>query len=78
MSNHLGPWRLLPNKPGTCVECATEHDAAMPHNQQSLAYQYKFYEANGRWPTWHDAMAHCTSEMKERWTTELSALGVKL
>lgn len=50
--------------PGTCPECAVAHDPEAPHNQQSLAYQYKFYDKNGRWPSWADAMAHCSPEVK--------------
>lgn len=49
---------------GTCPMCAVKHDPEMPHNQQSLAYQYKFYDEHGRWPTWHDAMEHCSKEIK--------------
>jgi len=63
---------------GTCPECAVKHDPAMPHNQQSLAYQYKFYDQNGRWPTWEDAMAHCDDNVKEQWRAELEKRGVKI
>jgi hypothetical protein len=63
---------------GTCPMCATKHKPEMPHNQQSLAYQYKFYDENGRWPTWEDAMAHCTDEMKGFWRKELEAKRIKL
>ena len=52
---------------GTCPECATVHDPRYPHNKDSLAYQYKFYDQHGRWPTWKDAMAHCDEAMKEAW-----------
>ena len=62
--------------PGTCPECAVEHPADQPHNQQSLAYQYKFYDQHGRWPTWIDAMAHCTDEVKAFWIAELCSRGV--
>lgn len=58
---------LLPAKPGTCPECAVKHDPQLPHNRDSLYYQVKFKMANGRHPTWNDAMAHCTDEMKARW-----------
>lgn len=34
--------------PGTCPICATEHDPTLPHNRDSLAYQYKFYDEHGR------------------------------
>lgn len=65
--NHLGPLKLLPCAPGVCQECAVDHDPRLPHNQQSLYWQYRFYNANGRWPTWDDAMAHCTPQTQALW-----------
>ncbi len=67
---------LLPPKAGTCQECATAHDPRQPHNQQSLYYQYRFYSKHGRWPTWRDAMAHCTEEIKTLWIDALEERGV--
>lgn len=63
---------------GACPECAMVHDPAMPHNQQSLAYQYHFYDQNGRWPTWADAMAHCTEDVKEQWIAALKERGIEV
>jgi hypothetical protein len=74
--NHLGGWKLLPCKPGVCQECAVDHAPEMPHNQQSMYYQYKFYNDHGRWPIWSDAMAHCAEDVKEKWTKALAAHGV--
>ena len=62
--------------PGTCPMCATAHDPEMPHNQQSLAYHYKFYDQHGRFPTWADAMEHCTDEVKAVWTEALAEHGI--
>lgn len=66
---------LLPPKPGTCPICAVAHEATMPHNAQSLYYQYRFYGVRGRWPTWADAVAHCSAEMRAHWKRELRARG---
>ena len=63
---------------GTCPECAVAHDPALPHNQQSMAYQYHFYDQHGRWPTWADAMAHCSEEMKEQWKAGLKERGIEV
>lgn len=63
---------------GTCPMCAVAHNPAFPHNRDSLVYQYKFYDENGRWPTWSDAMAHCSEEMKGVWTEELKKRGVEV
>lgn len=67
---------LLPPAPGKCQACAVEHDAALPHNAQSLHYQYWFFGQHGRWPDWRDAMAHCSEEMKEHWRAALMEMGV--
>lgn len=64
--------------PGTCPECAVAHAPDQPHNRNSLCYQYKFYDAHGRWPTWEDAMAHCSDEIKILWTKELKKRGVEI
>lgn len=75
---HLGGFALLPPKPGTCATCATKHAAELPHNQQSLFYQYNFYGQTGRWPTWVDAMAHCSEPMKAEWIKALRVRGVEV
>jgi hypothetical protein len=71
-----GGLRLLPPAAGKCQECAVEHDPAEPHNRDSLYYQMQFQIRHGRWPTWEDAMAHCTDDLKAAWREQLSALGV--
>lgn len=63
---------------GTCEMCAVKHDADQPHNKDSMTYQYKFYDQNGRWPTWKDAMSHCTDEVQKLWTDSLRKKGVKI
>lgn len=59
-----------------CQICAVKHDPGQPHNAQSFYYQMAFYTDHGRWPTWKDAMEHCTEDVRENWTTQLVALGV--
>ena len=76
LGKHLGAFSLLPAAPGTCPECAVVHPPEEPHDQQSLFYQYKFYNDHGRWPTWEDAMRHCSEEAKTLWREELRKLGV--
>jgi hypothetical protein len=66
---------IMPPKPGTCSVCGVDHEPAMPHNAQSMYYQYAFYGEFGRWPTWADAVAHCTAEMQDYWKTELVRMG---
>jgi len=62
---------LLPCAPNVCQECAVDHEPEMPHNQQNLYYLYKFYQRNGRWPTWEDALAHCPTEVQDAWKQAL-------
>ena len=69
---------IMPAPPGTCPECAVKHDPILPHNKDSLYYQYAFYGQHGRWPTWADAMAHCSEEMKEYWTQALTEKGIQI
>lgn len=60
---------MLPAAPGTCPECATAHDPQLPHNERSLFWMYRFYQANGRWPTRDDAFAHVSPEIRQAWET---------
>ena len=63
---------------GTCPECAVKHDPEQPHNRDSITYQYKFYDKHGRWPTWSDAMAHCSDDIKDYWKQALKERGVSI
>jgi len=78
LKEHHGMTLLGNTPPSTCPECATTHEPYMPHNQQSLAYQYKFYDQHGRWPTWEDAMAHCSEKVKELWMQALRDRGIEI
>lgn len=69
---------MAPARPGTCTECAVAHDPDMPHNKDSLYYKYKFFDQHGRWPSWMDAMAHCSEEVKAFWQQALKEKGVDL
>lgn len=65
LKEQLKDWTLMPPKKGTCSECGVNHPPEAPHNKDSMFYQYKFAKENGRWPSWDDASAHCTDEVKE-------------
>lgn len=69
---------MMPAKEGTCEWCAVEHLPEMPHNAQSMFYQYRFYNEHGRWPNWKDAMSHCDDKMRSTWTEHLEAMGVNV
>lgn len=71
---------VLPAKfeDGRCPICGVCHDGRMPHNKDSLFYQYSFYDAHGRWPSWSDAMAHCTEEVQGHWKAALKDIGISV
>lgn len=77
-------WSVIPPPPGLCQACAVDHEPEQPHNQQSLHYQYWFRSQEARagreerWPTWADAMAHCSPEVQTQWRTALAERGVKV
>lgn len=78
MSKTAGSVILLPPAPHLCQACAIDHEPDQPHNQQSLHYQYWFYGQHGRWPTWTDAMAHCSEEVQKFWREALIRKGIAL
>ncbi len=49
-----------------CPLCLTKHKFNMPHYKDSVFYQCTFWSQHKRWPTWNDAIAHCSQEM-ENW-----------
>lgn len=69
---------MLPAAPGKCPECATAHPPEQPHNRQSLFYQYRYHQQHGRFPTWSDAMSHCTPETQAAWREALRENGIEI
>lgn len=78
MEGESQSFTLLPCAPDVCQECAVDHTPDQPHNQQSLYYQYHFFGQNKRWPTWTDAIAHCSETVRQYWIEELRKMGVKI
>lgn len=62
--------------PGTCKLCATVHRPEEPHDRDSLYYQHRFRLRYKRFPTWEDAMAHCSEDMKARYAAKLARRGI--
>ncbi len=65
---------LLPPQSDRCPVCAGDHPQDYPHNRDSLYYQMAFRAQRGRWPTWDDAMAHCSPDMQEDWRSALHGM----
>jgi len=72
------PLVLLPPNKEVCQQCAVRHAKELPHNHQSVYWHYWFYAHRNRWPTWEDAMAHCSDDMKQFWIAELRDRGIEL
>lgn len=62
----LKDWKIMPpTNPNACILCGEIHDPKLPHNKDSLTYQYTFAKEYGRWPKWSDAAKHCSPEVKQ-------------
>lgn len=69
---------LMKPHPDACQVCAREHEAHLPHDQQSLYYRMTFHAQHGRYPTWADAMAHCGPSTKHKWCSALRDHGIAI
>jgi len=74
----FGVKNMMPLGPAShlCQVCAGDHKPDDPHDCNSLFYQYGFYGEHGRWPTWKDAVAHCSDVTKELLEKELRELAL--
>lgn len=72
----LNNYTLEPPQPGACPVCAAFHDPTEPHSRNSLYYQMHFRKEHRRYPTWEDAMSHCSEQMKRVWRAKLAMRGV--
>ncbi len=70
--------QLLPPAKHLWQQCAHQHKPEQPHNPQTLHYAFWFEYNHGRSPTWNDAMAHCSEEVKKEWIGYLTKLGIDL
>ncbi|MEL4896324.1 hypothetical protein [Crocosphaera sp. Alani8] len=61
-----------------CPECGFNHPIQDPHNPQTFYYQVRFMMEHKRSPTWADAMAHCSEEVKQAWIKQLGKLGIDI
>lgn len=73
-----GRLSILPPKIGSCALCGELHDKREPHNNSSILYQHKFRMKYGRYPTWEDAMGHCSLYVKKRFAEELAKAGIEV
>ena len=69
---------LLPPHPSKCQECATDHRPDQPHQADTMFYKMRVMKQHKRWPTWKDAMAHCSDQQKQWWTEQLAKHGVEV
>lgn len=69
--------KIVAPMPGRCKVCATAHRPEEPHDRDSLYYQNRFFRKYKHFPTWEDAMRHCTEERKAAFREELAARGAR-
>lgn len=69
---------LLPPAADKCQMCAVKHEPEQAHDGKSLYYQMWFKKNYGRWPTWADAIEHCTPEVKAFWVEQLKKHGIEV
>lgn len=68
---------------GFCPECGVQHAEALPHDPTTMVFIANFRQkcievgVEPRWPTWRDAMRHCTPQVQDNWTKALEQKGVK-
>ena len=74
-SSQAASWNVMPAPPGHCQICGKRHEPSEPHDAQQLRYKLVFGGMIGREPTWADAIAHCSEEIRETWEGELRRLG---
>ena len=65
-------------KEGACPVCGEIHGRGEPHNSNSRLYQHRFRKKHGRYPTWEDAMGHCSFTVKKRFCERLKRHGVEI
>ena len=70
--------KIVAPGPRACKICATNHKPGQPHDRDSLYYQNWFRKRHKRFPTWNDAMAHCTDEVKAEYRAILAKRGIHL
>lgn len=68
--------KVVPPSPGACPICATTHAPEEPHDRDSLYYQNWFRRKHKRFPTWEDAMNHCTEDVKRKFAKKLERRGI--
>lgn len=76
--NQSDSFVMLPPAPHLCQICAVDHAEEQPHDAQSFYYQYWFATNNKRKPTWNDAMAHCSEEIKAPWLAQFKKCGIDI
>ena len=78
MNENMEEIKVVPPFPGSCPICATVHKPEEPHDRDSIYYQNLFRRKHKRFPTWTDAMSHCTETVKAEYAKRLAQRGIVL
>lgn len=60
---------------GRCNKCGFVHAKDKPHNLGSVVFLLGFYDKEGRWPSWMDAMEDMTDEQKTPVIEQINEMG---
>lgn len=72
----MGAWQLLDPGEGCCPVCGDEHPPEYPHNPGHIYWQMLRAVHHEPSPTWNEAMAHVSEEMRESWVGFLDGAGI--
>lgn len=75
VENRPSNWTVLPPREGACQVCGRRHDPGEPHDPEQMYYQVTFRGMIGRDPTWADALAHCSHQVRGAWEAALRRSG---
>ena len=78
MPKDMGEIRITAPVPGSCPVCAKVHEEQEPHDLHSLYYQNQFFKAHKRFPTWADALRHCSPMTQAVWVEKLKKEGYQV
>lgn len=68
--------KIIAPEPGACKICAALHNPDQPHERDSLYYQMRFFQVYNRFPSWDDAMAHCSKAVQLQVKQDLIERGI--
>jgi hypothetical protein len=60
----------------SCPDCGKHHDPSQPHDASTMRFQRQFHQRFDRLPTWEDAFAHCSADVRQLTRAQLMENGI--